>query len=272
MKKILSIIVVIILLGGGAYYEFVYAPPVYSKAVLSVIKEFEAADREILQPESVSDPADKIVAVKQQSDFLKQAKDKLSRLNPPFFGELRQFHNDLLGMIDFWLPDFSQQEEQIAFFGGILELETIFEPKHLDQKTATMGDMQKHFENVFPKIRMRINEILSKEPSFEFKDVTFSEIKSTWEEAQSGFDVWLGFIKRLDPAHPLDGSVDGISPTKKEEAAVSKIIKFLDLVKKAAASNVQTSQLTSPSDEESDEREQRINKVIDKLREKYPEK
>lgn len=271
MKKFLIVVVILILIGGGAYYEFVYAPPVYSKAVLSVIKEFETAEREIQQPQSVSDPVDKIVAIKQQSDFLKVAKEKLSRLNPPFFGELRQFHNDLLGMIDLLLTTYSQQEEQIAFFGGILDVEDVFKPQHLDQKTATMGDMQKHFEDVFPKMRAHINEIVSKEPSFEFKDVAFSEIKSAWEEAQPGFDVWLGFVRRLDPTHPLDGSSDMPRPTQKEEEAVSKIIKFLDLVKKAAASSVQISQLSPPSDEESTAREQRINNTLDEIREKYPE-
>jgi len=272
MKKILIILVILILLGGGAYYEFVYAPPVYSKAVLGVIKEFETANQTIPRPESISEPADKIVAIKQQSDFLKQAKDKLLRLSPPFFGKLRQFHNDLLGMIDLWLTPSSQQEEQIAFFGGILELEAVLEPKHLDRSTATIGDMQRYLENAIPKIQMQIDEIISKEPSFEFRGATFSEIRSAWQEARPGFDVWLGFVRKLNPEQPLDGSsgVDTPRPTKKEEGAVFNITKFIDLVKKAAASNIGTSQLSSPSDEESDAREQRINKVIDELQDKYP--
>ncbi len=271
MKKLLVILVIIALLGGGAYYEFVYAPPVYSKAVLGVIKEFETTSSEIPQPESVSDPLEKIIAIKRQSEFLTQAREKISALNPPFFGELRQFHNDILGMIGLSLAAYNKQEEQIAFFGGILELEDVLEPEYIDQGTATMGDIQKHFEAAVPKVRTRIDEILSKEPSFEFKNVTFSEIKSAWQEARPEFDVWLSFISELNSAQPLSGGSGIPPPSQKAEEAVRSIITFLDLVKKAAASNVDTSQLMPPVDEESSAREQRINDVIDKLREKYPE-
>ena len=76
----------------------------------------------------------------------------------------------------------------------------------------------------------------------------------------------------MNPEQPLDGSsgVDTPRPTKKEEGAVFNITKFIDLVKKGAERNIGASQLSSPSDEESDAREQRINKVIDELQDKYP--
>ena len=271
MKKLLIILVIVVLLGGGAYYEFVYAPPVYSKAVLGVIKEFETASRDAPRPENVSDPVDKIIAIKQQSEFLTQAREKISALNPPFFGELRQFHNDILGMIGLLLAAYNKQEEQIAFFGGILELEDVLEPEDLDHGTATIGDIQKHFEAAVPKVRTRVDEILSKEPSFEFKDVTFSEIKSAWEQARSGFDAWLSYIRKLNAADPLSGGTGMSPPSKKAEEAVRSITTFLDLVKKAAAENIDTSQLMPPSSEESNARGQRINDVLTKLREKYPE-
>lgn len=265
---IIAIVLFLFALGGGGYYEFFYLPPTYSKAVLNVIKEVETKEKDTPRPENTFDQVSKLVAVKQQTDFLKQVKVEVSRLQPPFFGELRQFHKDLLAMIDAQLKVYSQSEEKIAFFGGILEMETVFQPKHLDQKTAKMKDMQKHFEDVLPKIQARIDEVFAKEPSFEFKDVTLFQMKSAWEEAKSGFEVWLGFMKRQDPEQPLNVGVP-ISPTKKEEEALKKIIQFLDLVKKASESNVELSQLSSPSDKESKERGQRINKVIEELRNKY---
>lgn len=268
MNKLVIIVIAALILGGGGYYEFFYLPPVYGNAVLNVVKEFETASQDAPRPENVSNQAEKIVAAKRQIDLLKTVEMELSRLQPPLFGELRQFHNDLLAVIDTERKVYSPFEEQIMFFGGILETRDLFKPKNFDEKTTRAKDIQRYFEEMLPKMQSRIDKIFGKEPSFAFKEVTFTELTSAWEEAKPGFTVWLGFIKRIDPEQRL-GTSAAISPTQDEEVALAKINRFSELVEKASARNVTLSQSSSPSDTENREREQRFNKVLEELKEKY---
>lgn len=268
MKKILIIIAIIIILGGGAYYELFYLPPIYSKAVLNVIKKFETTENNLPRPESASNSADKIVAIKQQNDFFKQVKKEVLLLHPPFFGTLRQFHKDILAVIDAQLGTYAAYEEKADFFGGILDTQTIFKKQDLDEKTTKVMDIQKHFEEAIPKVQMQIDNIFAHEPSFTFKEITFAQLKSAWQEARPGLDIWLGFIKKIDPNQPL-GTNSSVNPTKTEQDALEKVSTFFELVKKASERNVELSQFTPPSDTRNQEREQRLNEVIRELKEAY---
>lgn len=269
MKIILITMVIAVVLGGGAYYDFFYLPPVYSKAVLNVIKKFETTEKDLPRPESASNVTDKIVAIKQQNDFFRKIKKEIMLLRPPFFGKLRQFNEDIFALIDAQLGMYSVYGEKVNFFGGILDTQTIFKNHNLDEKTATIKDIQKHFEEAIPKAQTQIDALFDKEPDFAFKEITFAQLKSAWQEAGPGLDVWLGFIKRIDPNQPLGENVPSINPTKTEQDALQKVNTFFELVKKSAENNIPLSDLSPSFNQENQGREQRINEIIRELKETY---
>lgn len=268
MKKILIIIVVAVVLGGGAYYEFFYLPPTYSKAVLNVIKEVETTTKDMPRPEGASDLTSKIIAIKQQNDFFKQIKKKITPLRPPFFGTLRQFNEDLLAAIDAELGVYGAHEEKVEFFGGIFDTQTIFKKQNIDETTTTIKDVQKHFEEAIPKVQTQIDALFGKEPNFAFKEITFIQLKSAWQEARPGLDIWLGFIKKIDPNQPMNQSVS-MNPTKAEQDALQKVETFFKLVEKSAERNILLSDLSPSPDKKNQEREQRISEVIRELKQTY---
>lgn len=89
----------------------------------------------------------------------------------------------------------------------------------------TMGDLQKIWGESFPRIQTLGKQLFSKETT-ELVNLSFSELKILWENANPAFDLMLKKIKTANPNLPMNQIENIFTPSESQQ--LTKHLKYIE--------------------------------------------
>ena len=277
---IIIIVVAILGLGGGGYYEFVYHPQQYAKSLLKVFDEMQKNQQQAagqLSPQERDAYNLTPQAFELQKKLFSELQGKIANFRPPYFGEMRQLHKDLLWMLDKTLALADEREKQVKILGEGVECQDALEPKNApNQNTAMIREFQQFFAKFIENIKTTCGRFVEEGGMIPTTGTpSFAELKTAWPELPPALDIIINLYRRLDPNTPArDISQSGPKPSEKE--AFSKLKNFTRALNTFLSNNslnqIPGANYLNPSNLPGDEARQvndRVNKVMNKIKEQY---
>ena len=278
---IILIIIAIIGLGSGGYYEFVIHPEQYAKDVLRIFEGTQKSQQQIISqlgPQSDNpSPEDALRAFELQKKSFSELRGNISKLWPPFFGEMRQLHKDLLWMLDKTLALADEREKQVKILGEGVECRDALEPKNApNQSTAMIREFQQFFAKFIENIKTTCGQFIEEGGMIPTTGTpSFAELKIAWPELPPALDIILNLYRRLDPNTPAR-DISKSEPKPSEKEAFSKLKNFTRALNTFLSNNslnqIPGANYLNPSNLPGDEARQvndRVNKVMNKIKEQY---
>ncbi|MDP3696678.1 MAG: hypothetical protein Q8R55_01445 [Candidatus Taylorbacteria bacterium] len=246
-KKPLIVLVVAIILGlGGAGYWYlgIYQQAEYAKVAIPLYQEWDEGQSEILERSSVIfekreayDFTGAFAILQSLEEFLQQERTKLLLLKPPLFGITKQFHLDFSEFMDKNLETVHNTKGRTDFLIKAQAYQNLFFIKTAsptNMRSPTVSELRTQYESVLPKAKTLGSELFKEEvPGL--NSVSFSELKTAWQEALPGFDLILEQIRGLDPKNPTGDQNQEIF--RALALSGQKLESFNQLLNKAVQSN-----------------------------------
>lgn len=295
-KLLIIVIAVILGLGGGGYwYAMVYQPAQYGKAVLALEVELQAYGAQFGQPQFKwrYDYETAINVLDKHEAFFAQFNKKIEELNPPLFDqEMKELQENLLLFGGEFSRGSSNARKTIAFVKDAIGIYRIFYPESSTIRetlppelknalpasqpsvSGELGSVFDHWKSMFEASKPYADRMFNQEP-INLGDVSFSELKSLWEEIYGASKTVLPAVEqkfgRNFPVNSLP-STSELEKTIPGAASLDKIDEFLrkleDVIIRGDAEGIFRSALYSPSPE-LESRSQSMSESLRKLKEQY---
>lgn len=283
-KTILIVILALAVfgIGGGSYYYFeIYQPQQYAESLLSFYQRLQSIG---LEPDtsSLKDATDYEAALgvlEARIPILESLKSELSGIKTP--GRMANFHNEFSSYLDFALAQHKQAARLGVFIKNantVLEAVTALKNQdspQINEENATVGDFQRVLGERFSKIQNSA-EALFRDEVTESTQPSFSELKSIWEGASPGIDLFSKKLNALNPRLPVSQIGNLFTPleTQKFQGYTKKLEEFLkaieNLVKQYSAYDLLAFRhFPDATPQESSERALNFYQTIQKLKEQY---
>lgn len=242
MKRlIITLIVIGVLgLGGTAYwYLAIYQPAEYAKAFIQLDERMKASGREVDRASTIKDPKDytgALAAIQQSQNLIGEFQEQLSSLNPPFFGEGKQIHEDASKLLGYMSIMINDAEQRALFFIQAKELHELLKTDPGQQKFTNIGEMTKFIEDLVGQIKTKGEELFQKEPFQLGGEISHDQLEAAWEQGEPALDAIVEFLRSQDP----NLSVDEIRLSPEAEAidkSNKKFDEFKRLLKAALDEN-----------------------------------
>lgn len=265
---ILMVVLAALVLGGIYYYSQVYQPQSYAKNIISLYDNLEK-DIQASQNKTLKDKKDysgAIQVLEEQQAFLQKTKDKVDSIKSP--KSMQVFHKDFQKALGLFISASSDAQKVAGFIIKANKLNDIL--KRQDEP-KTVGEFVKFWEGRLPQAKTLAQDLFREEPSA-VQELQFDKLKSTWQEAEEGYDIVLAFLKKQDP-NILTSSVSEESLSKDEREKIKKISDFLSMLEDIAGSDAESlikfSTLETLAGDELKQLAPNISNGIRELKEKY---
>lgn len=242
MKPLIIILIVIGILGsGGAVYWYltIHQPAEYAKAFIQLDERMKAAGSEVERASTIKDPKDyagALATIQQSKDLIGEFQEQLSSLNPPFFGESKQIHEDASKLLGYMSVMIDDAEQRALFFIQAKELFDLLQIDPGQQGFTNVGEITKFIEDLVGEIKIGCGELFQKE-SFQLDgEISYDQLEASWEQGRPALDIIVEFLQSQDPN--LSVNELGASPESKAiDKSNKKFDDFKTLLKKALDEN-----------------------------------
>lgn len=242
MKKIILGIVVFLILGGGGYwYLEIYMPIQYGKAASALWEQFETAmtrDPE-LTAVNFNDEKDYVGALQILRRRLEAAEKTRNELILLRSSRTTQgIHGDFLFVLEGYLAVTADAVRRAEFFADAVTLTKIFQPDppSLNSEIATMRQYQDYFTSAVPRATSAGDALFTEEPPPLHGDVSFAELKTSWESVKPAFGTMLSYILKQNSAMRMKGYSPS-RPTQEETDAQNTLSVFGQMLDSAMRQN-----------------------------------
>lgn len=234
MKKIFFIALILLVLAGlgaGYYYLEFYQSKQYAEAAARLFENDLQPVFETVSKTEIKNSGDYqavIDAMTQERGEFFQIQNKLLALKPP--ASMKKIHQDFSELIEKSLTKTSEVKRKAQFFSNAIKFLKIFRPEipppyssdppvfSFPPGRTTVGQTLIIWQERLPKVKTIAAELFEQEP-LELKEVSFSQLKSLWQESERGLDLMLGLLQNSDPSLFLDkAKLDFKSEEDKKEA------------------------------------------------------
>ena len=284
MKKVFLIVLILVILAaiaGGYYYFEIYQPKQYVEAATSLFEnDLSLFLNNFSEPEikNSGDYQSVLEAASQEKIGLEQVQNKLSALKPSG-GAMKRIHQDFSAFLEKSLATASVAERNARFFSNALNFLKVFRPEIPPPYSsappvfsgfsdrATVNQALIIWRERLPKVKAISRELFEQEP-LELKEVSFSQLKSLWQDSEKGLDLMMALLQNSDPALYLDRAklAPGNEEGKKEAANIDKAFdEFPPLLASAIYANTARDIFSEAVSNEE------LNKQIDELNKKIQE-
>lgn len=242
--RLVGILVLVLILagGGGYYYFFILEPQNYLKAVLEFKRGFDEKSA-VLSKADIDGRTDYQGALKvlgEREQFIKDSKDKFSKIPLPYFGEdFREFRKIFLGALDGHELANQDARARAKLLASFSDLGNLIDPDQkppFNEKTAYVRDLQAYFEKTFGNLKKAMNDTLKVKAPKINGEAEFEKLKSLWVDTEPALDITLSFVRAQNP----NAKLAGYSPagqTRRFQEASEKVTKFGEALKKILESN-----------------------------------
>lgn len=228
---IFMVVLATAVLGGIYYYTQVYQPKQYSKGVVSLFdgisKEFQTTN---LQVDGTTTPAQAIEALKNRKELLLQTQNKLSKLSPP--PEFKKFHENFTKAVAWLITIYDEADGLLNFLINLNDLRNNVDLDEIvreEPKPKTVANLSKRLAGYFSEAKLKSLEVFKAEPVKLRGEVTVSNLRTSWKDAEPALDIVLKFIDLQDQSLPLDVLSQLADQNKEFREALNKIEKFVNL-------------------------------------------
>lgn len=221
---IIFLVVAVLAVGGGGFYYFeIYQPQTYAASLLALYQKLERVG---LQPQtsSLKDQTDyehALAVLKKRIVLLESIQNELARIHAP--KRMVAIEKEFADYLDFAHAQHAHAAPLTTFVKGASELQEVMKDMYGDHASGqnqiiTIGDLQKVWEERFPKIQTLAEQLFSKEIT-ELTNPSFKELKILWENANPAFDLMLKKIKIANPNLPMNQVEDIFTPSEAKQLA-----------------------------------------------------
>lgn len=276
---ILIIFIAILILGGGYYYLEVYRSAQYAKVATPLL---ETVRQTIEQPSSSklkdkNDYGGAQVLLKEREQVLAQVREQLLAFKLVPFKD-KQVHKDFLTVLDWFISANQDAQKNVIFFETADKLWTLIKPE-VAPETQTLGDYLNIWQDKLePMQALAVNLFNEKPPALD--DTSFSQLKTSWEDAILGYSIPLRYFQTQDRSRLYrdalkDLTKDNLQPflTEYDRENLDKIEKAIDefprllesvLIRGTAENILRSSSMPNVSAEEFGEKTARLQKYFEK--------
>lgn len=220
-----------VVFGGIYYYTQVYRPAQYAKGVVSLFdgisKEFQTTN---LQVDGTTTPSQALEALKNRKELILQTQNKLSKLSPP--PEFKQFHENFTKAVDWLITIYDEVDGLLNFLINLNDLRNNVDLEEIvreEPKPKTVADLSKRLSGYFSRAKLKSLEVFKAEPAKLRGEVTVSNLKTSWKDAEPALDIVFKFIDLQDQSLPLEVLSQLADQNKEFREALDKIEKFVNL-------------------------------------------
>ena len=268
---ILIIFIAILILGGGYYYFGVYQPKEYTKQASRFYEDLKLNGQNQAETGVKSDNAynDAIASLNAIDQLVSEQEDKLNKIKPPLFGPGKKFHEDFLTLFKTYHKAIDDSKRRAEFMVKAKELEDVMSPKTsqtLDPASAKVKDLQQFYNKWIPAIKQAGNDLFGDGEAPKLTEVSYDELKTSWEQAEPGFDTLWMVVRSLDPNAPFDASLVAQLESGQAKAAGDRINSFNKLLKAVIDNNTASDILSLSSSSQSF---QQLEQKIQELQKRY---
>lgn len=271
----------IILGGGGYWYLEIYSPVQYAKAATTLWEQFEFALTEDPELTAVNfndekDYAGAMQILQRRLALAEKTRNELMALRPS--RNMKEIHTDFLFVLDGYRLVTDDAVRRASFFADAVALTKIFQPDSslFNSETATMRQYQDYFTSVVPRATSAGDTLFKEDLPPLHGDVSFIELKISWESVKPAFSTILSYILRHNPNMRMKG-YSPIRPTQEETDAQNKLTTFGQMLDSVMRHNT-TRGILSYSDiknlggiteEEFEARFKKLETAMENLKKKY---
>lgn len=278
---IIFLVTAVLAVGGGGFYYFeIYQPQTYASTLFSLYQKLENIG---LQPHTSSlkdatDYENALTILKERIAVLESIQNEFARIHAP--KRMAHIKKEFADYLDFTHAQHAHAIPLVSFVKGANELHDMMKDMSSDHvagqnQIITIGDLQKVWEDRFPKIQTLAEQMFSKETTG-LTNPSFSELKILWENANPALDLMLKKIKTAHPNLPLNQAENIFTPSESQQLAknltdLEEFIKKLEALLKQYSAYDLLSFRYSPdvSPTESSNRALTFYQIMQKLKEKY---
>ena len=224
----------------GYYYFAVYDQERFAREISTFSQDFEKVGQ-ALNDTSVSGTTDYEGVIKitgRRKFFREEKKEDLTKSRPPLLGPFRNLKSDLNEVISTLIEVNTEAKSIASLMMSVFDLKDALEPKDnpFGQRTPTVKEVQDLFAGIIPEGQRKGDELFAKTPP-RLMEVSFEELKASWNKAKPALSKFLAYVESLDASTPLNLSELNQPNDAQLKAAIEDINTFGRLVDAAINKN-----------------------------------